>query len=357
MIPHYSKIHLRFKLNGHYFDREELKEVAYSFIKEGEPFEQAVGDFLTDWLNDHEEVQVRTSGTTGTPKLLSIKKQRMVNSAIATGDFFKTSVGDSALNCLSANYIAGKMMLVRAMVLGLELDLVEPSSNPLEFVGKNYDFCAMVPLQVYHSIDKLNLIKTLIIGGAPVPNELFQKLQFVDTKVFTTYGMTETITHIAAKKLNHFLSSKEVSKNYYELLPNVSISTDKRNCLIIDANQLNDEQVVTNDIVKIISPTQFEWMGRYDNVINSGGVKLFPEQIEMKLAKALPQEFFISSVKSKELGEKLILIIEGKKVDIPSSTFAPLDAYEIPKEIYFVSKFERTKNGKLLREATAGRIL
>ena len=248
-------------------------------------------------------------------------------------------------------------MLVRAMVLGLELDLVAPSSNPLEFVDKNYDFCAMVPLQAYHSINKLNQIETLIIGGAPVSNELFQKLQLVDTKVFTTYGMTETITHIAAKKINHFLNSTEAKENYYELLPNVSIATDKRNCLVINANQLNDEPVVTNDIVKIISPTQFEWMGRYDNVINSGGVKLFPEQIEMKLAEVLPQEFFISSVKNKELGEKLILIIEGKKVDIPPNTFSLLDTYEIPKEIYFVPQFERTSNGKLLREETAGHIL
>jgi O-succinylbenzoic acid--CoA ligase len=356
MTPNFSKIHLRFKLNGLFFDREELKEVAYSFIKEGEPYEQAIGSFLTDWLNEKEEVEVRTSGTTGNPKLITIKKQQMVNSALATGNFFKTEVGDTALHCLSANYIAGKMMLVRAMILGLELDLVAPTSNPLELVDKEYDFCAMVPFQVSHSIKRLNQIKKLIIGGAPVSNELFQKIQLLPTDVFTTYGMTETVTHIAAKKLNNFSSAKAVRNNYYEVLPNVTITTDKRQCLIITATQVSDEPVITNDIVKIISPTQFEWIGRYDNVINSGGIKLYPEQIELKLAEDLPASFFISSIQDAQLGEKLVLIIEGEEEEIPASTFSSLDTYEIPKAIYFVNEFARTPSRKLQREETISKI-
>lgn len=352
MAPHFSKIRLGFKLNGIPFDREGLKEVAYSFIKEGESYEQAVGDFLTDWLSEKETIQIKTSGTTGNPKLISIKKQYMVNSAIATGNFFKTTVGDRALSCLSSNYIAGKMMLVRAMILGLELDLAAPSSRPLANSTKEYDFCAMVPLQVLHSIQDIDRIGTLIIGGAPITNTLFQKLQLVKANAYATYGMTETITHIAAKKLNNFINASEVRHMHYKLLPDVSISQDDRNCLVIHASKLNDETIATNDIVKIISDDAFEWLGRYDNVINSGGVKLMPEQIELKLAESLPRDFFVSSIPDEALGEKLVLVIEGDKIDIDPITFANLDTYETPKELFFISEFKRTGSGKIKRTAT-----
>ncbi|NER16478.1 AMP-binding protein [Spongiivirga citrea] len=357
MTPHFSKIHLRFKLNGIYFDRDALKEVAYSFIKEGEPYEMAVGNFLTDWLNDKETIRIKTSGTTGDPKMISIKKQYMVNSAIATGNFFKTEIGDSALSCLSANYIAGKMMLVRAMILGLELDLAPPSSRPLGHSNKQYDFCAMVPLQVLHSIDQLDRVGTLIIGGAPITNTLFQKLQLVSANAFATYGMTETITHIAAKKLNNFASASEVRHMHYQLLPDVSISQDERNCLVINASKLNDETIITNDIVKIIDENTFEWLGRYDNVINSGGVKLIPEQIELKLAESLPRDFFVSSLPDETLGEKLVLVIEGDTIDIDPVTYANLDTYETPKETFFIPEFERTGSGKIKRSTTLETLL
>ncbi len=357
MRPHFSKIHHRFKLNGIYFDRDALKEVAYSFIKEGEPYEIAVGNFITDWLNDKETIRIKTSGTTGDPKMISIKKQYMVNSALATGNFFKTEVGNTALSCLSANYIAGKMMLVRAMILGLELDLAPPSSRPLVYNKKHYDFCAMVPLQVLHSIDELNRIDKLIIGGAPITKTLFQKLQLVTTEAYATYGMTETITHIAAKKLNNFASASEVRQMHYQVLPDISISQDDRNCLVINASQLNDETIVTNDIVKIIDENAFEWLGRYDNVINSGGVKLMPEQIELKLAESLPRYFFVSSLPDEKLGEKLVLVIEGDKIEIDPITFTNLDTYETPKEIFFIPEFERTGSGKIKRSETLATLL
>src|SRR5690606_31957790 len=192
--PSYDKVHLRFKLNGSYFDREDLMEVAYSYIKEGEPYEQSIGDFLMDWLNEKSFMYVRTSGSTGEAKPIRVQKQAMVNSAIASGDFFGKDVGDSALHCLPAGVIAGKMMLVRAMILGLEIDLVEPSVSPLEGLNKIYDFSAMIPLQVENSLPKIDQIKKMIVGGAPISSSLIDSLQDKSSEIFETYGMTETVT-------------------------------------------------------------------------------------------------------------------------------------------------------------------
>ncbi|MGB6152848.1 MAG: AMP-binding protein, partial [Pricia sp.] len=161
----YRKVHSHFRLNVNAYTRKELKEVAYSYIKEGESYEAEIGEFLLDWLDDGPTLEVHTSGSTGKPKRITLQKQHMVNSAIATGDFFGLQAGDSALLCLPASYIAGKMMLVRAIVLGLELDCVPPSSKPLDGVVKSYDFGAMVPLQLENSLDDLGQIKTLIVGG------------------------------------------------------------------------------------------------------------------------------------------------------------------------------------------------
>ena len=351
MTPTYDKIHLRFRLNGLHFTREELKEVAYSFVKEGEAYERSVGDFLIDWLNDWDFVHVKTSGSTGTPKLIKLKKQHMVNSAIATGDFFDIHVGDRALHCLPSKFIAGKMMLVRAMILGLEIDLVEPSSQPLALVSGNYDFCAMVPLQAERSLTDLNRIKTLIIGGAPVSDALVQQLQKKQTKAFETYGMTETITHIAARPLNH--SSKEET-TAFRLLPNVRIRQDERDCLVIDAPDVTAELVVTNDLVSIEGETQFKWLGRHDNVINSGGMKLIPEQIEEKLSSVIDQRFYVMGIDDSGLGEKMVLMIEGngdkEAIFDRIKSLGILERFEMPKEIFFIESFKETPTGKVIRQ-------
>jgi len=356
--PSFDKVHLRFKLNGTYFDREDLKEVAYSFVKEGEPYEQSIGDFLMDWLNNKDHLYVRTSGSTGTPKHIRIQKQFMVNSAIASGDFFNISVGDSALHCLPAEYIAGKMMLVRAMILGLEIDLVAPTLHPL--IEKEYDFSAMIPLQVYNSLDKLNNIKQLIVGGAAVKKELIESVQNKDTLVYETYGMTETVTHIAAKQINNFRSAEAMENAHFKVLPNVKVTLDKRNCLVIDAPYIAEETIVTNDIVALISADEFDWKGRYDNIINSGGVKLIPEQIEKKLAPIIQQRFFVYGIEDAELGEKLIMVVEGKedsKLETEIKKVGDLEKFEHPKSIYFLDKFLETENGKVIREPSVYKAL
>src|SRR5690606_7015007 len=162
MLPVYAQVHQKFKLNGQHYSHETLKEVAYSLVKEGLPFEQAIGDFLLDWLSNKPTLEVKTSGSTGNPKVISLSKEAMVQSALATGRFFKLQPGNSALHCLPTQYIAGKMMLVRPMVRGLELDLVAPASLPIFDYQKSYDFCAMVPLQLGKSLPYLDNIKHLI---------------------------------------------------------------------------------------------------------------------------------------------------------------------------------------------------
>ena len=353
--PTFDKVHLKFKLNGLYFDREELTEVAFSFVREGEPFEKSIGDFLMDWLNNKDHLFVRTSGSTGIPKTIKINKQYMVNSAIASGDFFNISVGDTALHCLPADYIAGKMMLIRAMILGLEIDLVAPTLNPLEEVKKEYDFSAMIPLQLKNSLGKINQIKNLIVGGSYVSKALIDAVQSVDTNIFETYGMTETVTHIAAKQLNNFNETTGSLASHFKLLPNISIQKDDRDCLVIDAPYISEDKIVTNDIVDIISDSEFEWIGRYDNVINSGGVKLIPENIESKLSGVIPNRFFVIGKEDESLGEKLVLVVEGessqlKKVEDKIKSLTILDQYEVPKEIVFLDKFNETENGKIIRE-------
>lgn len=354
MIPAYNKIHNRFKLNDSSFLYEDLKEVAYSHVKEGLPFEKNIGDFLIDWLDDKEYVLVQTSGSTGTPKTIKLQKQAMVHSAIATGDFFKLEPGDKALHCLPSNYIAGKMMLVRAMILGLELDLAEPTSQPLFDYEKHYDFCAMIPLQLKKTMSYCNNIKTIIVGGASVSSNLKAAIQSIETNVFETYGMTETITHIAVKKINNL--EGEVEASHFKTLPDIHISQDERNCLVIEALKLSEDKIVTNDVVKLHSETSFEWLGRYDHVVNSGGVKLFPEQIEAKLESVMSTRFFITKEEDETLGECIILIVESKSNTVNASVFEGLEKFEIPKKIYSVEKFIESDTGKILRQETVNKI-
>lgn len=341
--PTYENVHNQFKLNGFHLDREDLCRVAYSFIKEGEDFEKPVGDFLLDWFDSKDYIEMFTSGSTGKPKTVVVKKQAMVNSAIATGDFFDLKPGNSALQCLPVKYVAGKMMLVRAMILGLDLEFVAPSSHPMRNNEIDFDFVAMVPLQAQNSIQELKKVKKLIIGGAAVNKTLEKQLLKLKTEVYETYGMTETITHIAARKLG---------EKAFTVLPDVTVSYDDRNCLVIHAPKISDEVIITNDIVELVNENQFIFLGRIDNVINSGGIKLIPEQIENKLMSKIQQRFFIASKPDNELGEKLVLVIEGDKVEFEHTIYEDLDKYEKPKEILFISKFKDTATGKIMRKET-----
>jgi len=353
VVPSYDNIHNRFKLNNRSYLFEELKTLACDYVKEGLPFEKIIGHFLIDWLDNKNYIIVNTSGSTGKPKAIKLQKQAMVHSSIATGDFFNLKPGDKALHCLSSEYIAGKMMLVRAMILGLELDLIAPSSQLIFNYDKAYDFCAMVPMQLHKTKSLCNNIKTIIVGGAPVSNSLIATIQNVRPNVYETYGMTETITHIAVKKLNNFQNtSAQVNKALFKTLPDISISLDDRNCLIIKAPNLSNKTIVTNDLVKLHTNSDFEWLGRYDNIINTGGVKVFPEQIEAKLSSLISNRFFISKQADDNLGECVILVLESPSDILKPSVFLGLSKFETPKKIYSLENFIEAPNGKILRHDT-----
>ena len=340
-------IHPKFKLNGLPYQSDGLYDIANDLINSGAHYEISIGRFIQEWLDSKETVLVRTSGSTGNPKDVFLSKYKMINSAKATGTFFKLAENTTALLCLPANYIAGKMMLVRAMVLGWDLHIVAPEKDAITQYDNDYDFVAMVPYQVHYSLNSLNKIKKLIIGGGSISQKLNDQLQNVDTEVFATYGMTETITHIAVRRINGLAKS-----NDYYALPNVKFSQDHRGCLEIEALEVSDNKVVTNDIVKLISSSTFKYLGRIDNVVNSGGVKLFPEQIEAKLAYYINRPFMIASEKNETLGEQLIMIVEedsSKEIPDFKSAFSVLSNYERPKKIYSFSKFPFTETGKIKR--------
>ena len=356
---HNINLHPSFCIEGRSFSINDLTELGYSYIKEGEEFEKHIGEFILNWIDNSSVITVHTSGSTGTPKPIDLRKEYMVNSALATGKFFKLKANDSALLCLPATYIAGKMMLVRAMVLGLDLYIIPPTSNPLSTINRTYDFGAMVPLQIMNSLPFVSQIKSLLIGGAPISAELRAKLKVLNNDCYETYGMTETITHIAIKPLNHF---EKVDKEIpFKTLPEVTISKDERNCLVINAPKVSKEIIITNDVIELVSNNEFRWLGRYDNVINSGGVKLYPEQIEEILSKYLSVPFFVMGKKNKELGERVVLVVEGgvniTQVETILTSIEEFKKYERPKVILISDKFERTESGKIQRQKTFQKIL
>lgn len=352
------RLHENFQFNKNKLNETGLIQLATLYINEGEAHEEQIGEFILEWLNDEKDyIEVKTSGSTGNPKTIQIKKEYMVNSAQATAKFFKLPEETTALLCLPVTYIAGKMMLVRAMVLGWHLESVPPKSNPLDQVYKRFDFCAMTPFQLDNSLGRLHLIKKLIVGGGAVSVHLKRLVQGIPTKIYETYGMTETVTHIAARRIN---SKKSRKKDLpFKVLNNVTVSQDDRNCLVIKAPMVSDETIVTNDVVELVTYKKFFWKGRIDHVINTGGVKIHPEQVEKKLQAIILQRFFVTSLPDDALGDKLILFVEAEfneevlehlSREIRNSK--KLDKFEKPKKIYFVEKFEETHTGKVDRIST-----
>ncbi|MDA9316404.1 AMP-binding protein [Polaribacter sp.] len=354
--------HKSFQLNGRGF------ATSNEIIDFSNEISLEISLFLKNWFSENPSIDVNTSGSTGAPKTITIKKDFFINSALSTGEFLNLKEGTTTLMCLPPNYIAGKMMLVRALVLGWHLDVVSPKANPLENSDKTYDFTAMVPLQLENSLEKITQIKKVIVGGGVVSPQLQEKLQGVQSVVFATYGMTETVTHIAFKKLNHFSASPGVKSmsSFYQLLPNVKVYKDTRNCLVIDAPRVSQEVIFTNDVVDLISDRLFEWLGRFDNVINSGGIKLHPEKIEEKLSKIIAQRFFVAGIPDTLLGEKLILIVELESNNVSNfqqlfseniKNLSTLSKYEIPKEVRFLKAFVETETKKIQRSKTLDLIV
>ncbi len=335
-------------VNGRrYKGRTSLISLCDELISSQDEERLYIARFIKEWINDELFVRVQTSGSTGEPKKIKVQKSAMIASAKRTLQFFNLKAGDSALLCLSVKYIAGKMMLVRALVGQLNLLPIGVVSNPmLEFSGKA-DFAAMVPLQVSAVIDddktRLEHICKLIIGGGSVHEQVEQELTGLKTEVWETYGMTETVSHIALRRVG-------VGNKRFRLLPGIEIKKDERGCLCILPSDINVDQLATNDLVDLVGETEFRFIGRYDNIINSGGVKLMPELIEEKLKPLIKPDFAISWKQDNMLGQRLVLVIGADASLLPGEIdFSALSKYEVPKEIVFVESIPKTETGKIQR--------
>ena len=337
-------MHPDFRLNGVSYSRDRLLLFAQELCSSKQEYLTELGRFVMDWLSDKADVVLQTSGSTGEPTQILAPKAMLSASAMTTIKAFNLQPTQQALLCLPVRHIAGKMMLIRSLLAGLWIDIIEPTATPK--VSKPYDFTAMTPYQLRSSFDHLDRFRQIIVGGAPVDDSLRAAVKGHASRVFSTYGMTETYSHVAIQNLSK--GEKE-----YTAVDNVRFST-QGDSLVIHAPHIGIEKLVTTDCVDLISPTQFVWKGRSDYVINSGGIKLHPEQIEKALSAVISVPFFVFGKPDKQLGQSLSIVFEGQmpnQVEKRISKLDTLSRYEKPKDYFVLSQFVRI-NGKILRNKT-----
>ena len=325
-------IHKDFKLQGIPFTSNGIME----YLKEKKDYY----NFLKSWFDHKDYILTKTSGSTGNPKEIKLKKLDLIESSKLTARYFDLKVGDKVINCLPIKYIAGKMMLVRSLVLGLDLYIFPVTSSPISDLKNNYELIAFTPIQLENSIPFIEKIKKVLVGGSPVQKTLKKKILNSKSTVYETYGMTETITHIAAKNLS--MGEKEFTS-----LPGIEIGK-RDDCLFIKPNHLSVKMVQTNDVVELTNKNKFLLIGRKDFIINSGGVKLNPEAIEKKLAKYISADFVISSIDNTRFGEVVVLVFKKNIPENYNKAFTHLSKYEIPKEVLVIDNFPEN-NGKINR--------
>lgn len=314
--------------------------------------------FLNEWFDASPVITVHTSGSTGVPKGLVVRKDRMVQSARLTCEFLNLQAGDTALLCMNLRYIGAMMMVVRSLVAGLNLVVRPASGHPLSDVEVPLKFAAMVPLQVYNTLrvpaerKRLEHTDILIIGGGAVDDSLEAELKTIPIAAYSTYGMTETLSHIALRRLN----GEAASKCYYPF-PSVELSLSAENTLIVKAPLICDDVLQTNDIACLCSDGGFTIAGRKDNVINSGGIKIQAEEMENRLQPFIPVPFAVTAVPDPRLGQALTLLIAGKPdiKELENKLQAVLETYYRPKHIFITELIPQTENGKIDR--TGCRIL
>lgn len=317
--------------------------------------------FIAEYFNELPYVVAHTSGSTGKPKEIKLLKSDMRASAKLTNEHFGLNSDSLFYLNLSSSYIAGKMMIVRALELGAKLIEEKPSNQPLSDYNSNerISLGAFVPSQVKYLInnpEKLVLFDNIIIGGGKIPNRLERWLAEQGIRAFSTYGMTETCSHVA-------LAPMGTTPQPYTALGDITFSTDDRGCLVIHAPHFSQTEIITNDIVTLLSPTQFMWCGRIDNVINTGGLKVFPEEIEPIIAEVIPNiRFFVTSRPSEKWGEELILILEYTSLpegvrktgeirpNFIEQLKRKLPAHAIPRHYIAINKLKETSTGKIIRE-------
>lgn len=333
-------------------------------LTEEAPFFAPAISFIRNWMTNTEKFNFQSSGSTGAPKMLDISRKQILASVELTKKHLQLKQGEKALVCLSPEYVATKMMVARCLALDLDIVLVEPSANPLDQVNINtkIDFASFVPMQVQKILDSAHSarfpkIRNVLIGGAGVHNSLINRLKNFNNNIYHTYGMTETVSHIALRKLD-----KNSHTNHFKCLSEVRIRSDENNCLVVCGPMTDHKEIFTKDLVEIRNQNEFIWKGRMDNLVNSGGVKIIPELVEEQLISIfsklnISNDFFLAGIEDPLLGQKLVLLIEGGHTDKTLDSLNEnmrkfLPKYHTPKEVIFKNKFIRTASGKVRRKET-----
>ncbi|MER2996800.1 AMP-binding protein [Pontibacter populi] len=358
-------------LNGKKFYYDEIEDYSFRNSIELNGYEAKTLEFCRNWLNGVQEFPIQTSGSTGTPKTINLTRKQLESSARKTIKLLNLQPGDTTLVCLNTEYIAGMMMLARGFLAELQMIIVEPISNPLKLVaeGTLFDFASFVPMQLQkivqdtpEKIPMLNHMKGILLGGAPVNFTLQRQLQQLSVPVYHTYGMTETASHVALRLLNG-----PDAADYYDALDNIALGLDNRGCLTINGDVTNNELIVTNDLVELLTPTRFRWIGRVDNTINSGGVKVQSEIVEVAVAEALADidpmpRFFVTSQPDELLGEHVILVMETEpftdeqEKELKAQLKTLLRKFERPKKYYYCPAFTETATGKVSKQRTLRKL-
>lgn len=329
------------KINGNVFSESEFE----AEFQSNSGILKDVFHFLIEWNNNSDHIKQKTSGSTGSPKTMELPKRMLWNSAVNTCEYFELSVQSVLQLCLPMAFIAGKMMVVRSIVAESNLAVESPSSKPFEDLKQQITFSAVTPFQLINVLElypeKLDLVNTLIVGGGVMSPSLRKKISRLSLNTFATYGMTETASHVALMNVK--------SKDEFVAIGDASFTTDLDSRLIINATSLGVKDLLTNDIVELTSEVSFKFLGRYDNIINSGGLKIIPEQIEESLKDSIKGNFFVAGVKDEALGDKVVLFVEGeeREIDIENVTL-PISI----KDVRFIKQFEMTKTDKVKRKAT-----
>jgi O-succinylbenzoic acid--CoA ligase len=372
-------------LNGKYYSKPWILD-CYESLDPKQFTENEIKTllFCGQWLSGVREFAVQTSGSTGEPKIIRLNRPQMALSARMTGQALKLTRGDRALVCLSPTYIGGLMMLARGLELDLDLTVIEPLGNPFESLKlqessktdslQHFDFTALVPLPLQtilssgsKYISLLNKTKAILVGGASVSSALQKKIQAVEAPIYHTFGMTETVSHIALRRLN----GPEASESF-KPLAGVEIGTDERGCLTVKSPLTGDRLLVTNDLVEIKPDRSFVWLGRIDHVINTGGVKVQAEKVERALEETLHEidqgrfadrEFFVGPLPDEKYGQVVTVIFEAPEFPpeiqnkIRNKLCQKLTRYEVPKQFCFVDSFLRTSTGKIDRRSNLKKLV
>lgn len=340
-------------LNGKPYTQKEIHQLmAEKLSNAGLPeWERELYAFLQEWFSPSPTIKAQTSGSTGKPSIVELSRKVMISSALRTIEYFSLKEGDRALLSLPCRYIAGKMMVIRAIVGKMDLMTVDPSLESGLLAENTFDLGAMVPNQVVKLLEsdsgirKIENIRNLLIGGSSIQATLEAQVSRLKNKVVSSYGMTETASHIAIRTL-----SGPCRSEIYECLPGITVSLGENDCLQVHVPGQGSLQ--TKDMAELISPTAFKILGRADDVIISGGIKYWPEAIEKKLEGVIEGRYVISAVPDDKLGEQLVLVVEAKATPVEGLQQIIeeiLPPFERPRQICFLDPFPQTANGKIKR--------